>query len=148
MSDVSRLSSLATESSALARRDRGRRVLRCLPLALVVGLTVFLALRADPSLRDVSQVPRPMVRLLDSSDFLKNVLGFAVLAGTVHFAFAGTTRQPWSRLARRAAGAALLVVGLEIAQLMLPQRSCDWRDIVAGWLGIGLASLPWLRLAK
>jgi hypothetical protein len=72
-------------------------------------------------------------------------VAFGGLGATVHFAFVGWTREAWLRVARRAALVGALVVALECAQLLRPQRVCDWHDIAAGWLGLGLVSLLWLR---
>lgn len=119
--------------------------MRGLPFAVVLATTLFLALRAHPSLQDVALVPRSLVRFFDANDFLNNVIGFGTLAAAQHFAFAGVARQPASRVARRAAIAAAGVVALEFVQLMLPQRSSDWHDVAAGWVGIAVASLPWVR---
>lgn len=117
------------------------------PMGLAVMLTLYLELRARPSLSDLRWMPRELVRFFDRHDFLKNAVAFGGFAATVHFAFAGWASEPGHRLARRAALLGALVVALELGQLFLPLRCCDWRDVAAGWLGIGLASVAWARFA-
>lgn len=114
---------------------------------MIVALAAifFLELRSKASLADLRWMPRELVRFFDSHDFLNNVVAFGGLAATAHFAATGWNREAWPRVVRRTALMCALVVALECAQLLRPQRVCDWHDVVAGWLGLGLASLIWLR---
>lgn len=114
--------------------------MRVLPLVGCSLLVAYLQFRPDPSL---PRVPAPLggVRdYLDIHDFSKNLVGFAVLAFTVHLAF---ERGGPGRSARRSVVLAGVIVLLELAQLALPTRTCDWRDVAAGWLGIALVDLAW-----
>lgn len=129
-------------------RQHARRCGRLAPLVLAVGLTAFLQLRPEPSLGDIGFVPRSWVWIFDSHDFLKNMAGFGGLAAALHLAVGDWRTETWRAAARRAAWLGLLVVSLELAQLGLPERSCDWRDVVAGWIGIALASALWFACAR
>ena len=113
---------------------------RLIPLLVIAPLIAFLALREEPSVHGVPGLPRSLVHFFDSHDFLNNVTGFAALAASMHLAF-GRRREPRRRMAFRAGGVAAAVVALEIAQIWLPARSCDWKDVLAGWLGITVASV-------
>ena len=104
---------------------------------------VFLSLRARPSLADLPWIPRAWVFFFDGHDFLNNVVGFGGLAGAVHFAFA-RSGAPRRDIIHRAGVLACVVFVLELAQSFRPMRSCDWRDVLAGWLGITTVSMPWL----
>jgi hypothetical protein len=115
------------------------------PMLAATALALFLELRAQPSLADLRWVPRAWVRFFDLHDFLKNAVAFGGWTATVHFALLGWSRDAWRPLARRAVFLVAFVAVMECAQQFLPLRRCDWRDIVAGGLGIGIASLVWLR---
>jgi hypothetical protein len=121
---------------------RRARIISCV---VGTGVVAYLQLKSDPSLSDVSIVPRTLVRFFDTRDFLKNMLGFGGFIAVVHFAFAGFRREPAVRVAGRAVVVVVAVAILEIAQIWLPARSCDWHDVAAAALGIGLVSLLWLR---
>lgn len=147
MADVPR-SLLSSANARAAAVPKGRwllTALRWLPLGVVFCLTSFLALRSHPSLQDLPQMPRGIVRVLDTSDFLNNVAGFGVLAATLHLSAAGFARQTWSRVVRRAALVGLVAAVLECLQIWLPERSPDWRDVAAGLIGAMIASVPWFR---
>jgi hypothetical protein len=142
----SRMDSAVVTSNRAASpspRRSGRLSWRWLPMLLAGGTTAFLSLRARPSLSDILWVPRAWVHFFDGHDFLNNLAGFAGLAATVHFALAHAeaTRR---HLLQRAGLLALGVAGLELLQAFRPLRSCDWHDVAAGWLGVALASVPWL----
>lgn len=116
------------------------RWLRALPLLGCSLLVAYLQFRSDPSL---PQVPAPLSGArdyLDIHDFSKNAFGFAVLALTMHLAFDRGTADQSGRRSTLLAG---VIVLLELAQIPLPSRTCDWRDIAAGWLGIFLMDLAW-----
>ena len=140
MDAESHISAAADDSRQ--RRGVGWR-LRFGPMLLAASLTAYLQLRADPSLSSVPHVPHAWITFFDGHDFFKNLVGFGGLAATVHFAFAGFGRESWRSVLRRAAWLGVMVVCLELAQLYIPTRSCDWHDVAAGWLGIAMASLLW-----
>jgi len=134
--------SSTVEPSGLRRRPLG--FLRLLPAIMTVGVTLYFELKTNPSLKDFGSIPSKWVRLFDEHDFLVNAIAFGGLAATVQFGFLGFSREPWPAVMRRAAWLAGAVVVLELTQLLLPRRTCDWHDVAAGWLGIAVASLPWL----
>lgn len=116
------------------------RWVRVLPLVGCSLLVAYLQFRSDPSL---PRVPTPLggVRdYFDIHDFSKNAFGFAVLALTMHLAF---DRGGAERSGRRTVVLAGVIVLLELAQLPLPSRTCDWRDVAAGWTGILIVDLAW-----
>lgn len=114
-------------------------------LGIGAGVILYLELKPSPSAQSIPYLPRSWAALLDASDFLNNVVGFGGLAILTHFAFAGFRREFGRRVLIRAAILAGAVVILEMVQLMLPMRYCDWHDVLAGWIGIAVASVPWLR---
>lgn len=116
--------------------------LRMLPFAGCAALVAYLQFRADPSLPAVPTHLAGVRDYFDIHDFAKNAFGFGVLAVTAHFAFDGG--GPY-RVGRSTAVLAGVIVLLELAQLPLPSRTCDWRDVAAGWLGIGLVDVAWRR---
>lgn len=115
----------------------GRRA----PLVLALAATLYAGLKTTPEMRSLPGMPVAWGDWLDAHDFLKNTVGFAVLAGAAHFAFP-------RRVALNAGALALLVVGIELTQRLLPQRIFDLNDIVAGWLGVALATLAWRIVAR
>ena len=129
------------EAAAGRRARLGRFAL----LGAGVAVILYLQLKPSPSAQSIPFLPQAVAALLDADDFLNNVAGFGALAILTHFAFAGFRRELGRRVFVRAAVLAATVVVLEIAQLWLPMRHCDWHDVLAGWAGIALASVPWLR---
>jgi hypothetical protein len=82
----------------------------------------------------------------DQHDFAKNVIGYGVFAFTGFVAWSWPANVP--RLSRRGYsrrsltflfGFCALVLVLELGQLALPYRTCDFADVLAGWTGILLA---------
>lgn len=115
------------------------RVGRCVPLTLALAL--YAGLKARPEMRGIPGLRPAWGDWLDTHDFLKNAVGFAVLTGAAHFAFPRT-------VARNAVALALLVVAIELAQLLLPARCSDPQDVAAGWLGVAVATGAWIALAR
>jgi hypothetical protein len=116
------------------------RAVRCVPLGIVLAATLYAGLRTRPEMRSIPGVPASWGDWLDVHDFLKNVVGFAVLSGAAHLAFPGN-------VIRNAFVLAVLVVGIELVQLLLPRRVIDVKDVVAGGLGVALVSGVWLAAA-
>ncbi len=114
------------------------------PAAASVAAICYLALKPSPSIQNVPLMPRALGRWFEQEDFFCNVSGFFVLTVVIHATFARWRREAAGAVAWRALGLAVLVAGLEIAQLWLPKRVFDRHDIAAGWLGVVLASAPWL----
>jgi hypothetical protein len=96
---------------------------------LLFLLVCYLSLKPLPATVSVPWFPGSLARWFDRHDHWRNVIGFGALA------FAG-----FKAIARYEAMVAitccLLVELLELGQLWLPRRSCDWADIACGWLGI------------
>lgn len=109
------------------------------------AVVLYLELKPSPSLVGVPWTPRWLAAFCDRYDFFNNLLGFGGLMGAAHYAAAGWNREPGIRVLRRAIAVGFGVVVLECIQCLLPARSCDWYDVIAGWTGIGLVSLSWLR---
>lgn len=117
------------------------RVARGVPLGLALAAVLYAGLKTRPEMRVIPGLPAAWGDWLDAHDFLKNAVGFAVLTGAAHLAFPRTR-------ARNAAAVALLVAGIELAQLFLPQRCSDVNDVVAGWLGVAVASVVGLAMSR
>jgi hypothetical protein len=94
----------------------------------------YLSLKPSPASVSVPWFPGPMARWFDRHDHWRNLIGFGA------FAFAG-----FKAIARHDALVAitccLLVVLLELGQLWLPRRTCDWSDIACSSAGIAFAWL-------
>lgn len=119
---------------------------------LLLLAILHLALRASPAIQSVPGFPRPFAVWFDQHDALKNFFGFFALAATGFLAFpqiptGGSNSGNWPRRLRGQerllAAFALLIVALELIQLALPRRSCDWKDVLTGWAG---ALTAWLMV--
>lgn len=106
---------------------------------LLVAALAGLALMPTPYVQDLPFVPRAVARLADSNDFLRNVLGGVVLQAAV-LAVGWSVmpgRGPHSqRLWLFSFVGLMLFSALEVAQIFLPKRNFDGRDILAAALGI------------
>ena len=125
---------------------RAGRICRYVPATISVAVICYLALKPSPSVAEVPFMPRWLGRWLDHEDFLCNVSGYLVLTIVIHATFSGWRRAAAGVVWRRAAWLGVLVAGLECGQLFLPRRFFDLHDIASGWLGVVVASLPWLVL--
>ena len=117
-------------------------------LAMVVG-AVYLSWKPSPAIIEVRWIPVVVGQWFDEHDFTKNLIGYGTLAFTGFMAWA--QRRERSAIAKRPrwpisltdtkllVSFCLLVVALELGQLALPRRTCDWADVLAGWTGILLA---------
>ena len=126
---------------------------RLLFLVLLIAVAYF-SWKPNPSIVQVAWVPRAIGLWLDEHDFTKNFIGYGTLAFAILMAWAGPTakakerqRSPASsgRERKLLIGFCSLVVFLELGQLALRHRTCDWADILAGWLG-GLLAWVLFRL--
>ena len=114
-----------------------RRVLALVIVAVLAGALAFLALRASPYVQYVPWVPRRLGVWADSNGIVRNIVAFFAL-GLAVFLLVG--RRVWHVIAACAFGTAV-----EVAQIWIPSRAFDWRDIVASIAGILLAwPLAWL----
>jgi hypothetical protein len=118
---------------------------------LVLAVAVYLSWKPAPGIKQVEWIPSRFGSWFDDNDGWKNFIGFGLVALTFLMAWRepsghpNPTRVPGkiSGELRLLAGFCGLVALLEIGQLVLPKRTCDWRDVLAGWLG-GL--VPWTIL--
>ena len=119
-----------TESSAASRWPAIARVLAVLAAAL---LFMFLAWRSSPWLGQLQWLPRPLTHWADRHGIVRNVAGFFAF-GVVMFALLG---RRWPQLLL----AAFFATALEVAQIWIPHRFFDRKDIYASLLGIVIAWL-------
>ncbi len=122
-------------------------------VVLLAGI-VYLSVRPSPAASTVPFFHHPLAAWVDRHNFIANVLGYGVLAGVGLLAFATpSTREPGANPPAKinlrgvlvVAAVGGLVVLLELIQLRLPKRVCDWRDIVAGWSGAAMAWIFYLK---
>jgi hypothetical protein len=122
---------------------------RIIFVILLVAVFYF-AWKPSPAIMQVPWMPAWLGNWFDQHDFAKNVIGFGILALAGFTAWdrgpvkTGTRLWSWrglrtSRDGKLLAAFCVLVVVLELGQLALPKRVCDWADVLAGWLGIALA---------
>ncbi len=112
----------------MASRSHWLKVVAVLGLAAVI---TFLALRSSPYLQYIPWMPRRIGVWADSNGIGRNAVAFFALALPV-FLLVGR------RLVHGVALAAFATV-IEVAQLWIPGRVFDWRDIVASVAGIVVA---------
>ncbi len=109
----------------------------------LLSATVYLSWKPAPGINEIPWMPSLLGRWFDHYDGWKNFIGFCWLAFVLLMAWrepsgkAGPTRAAGRgiRELRLFAGFCCLVALLEIGQLALPKRTCDWRDVLVGWLG-------------
>jgi len=99
-------------------------------LLLLVGLAAlaFLSLRPSPYVHEVVWVPGFLGRWADHNGVLRNTVAFFAFA---LFVFACIGRRWFHALALCA-----FATAIEVAQLWIPHRAFDPKDIVAGIAGI------------
>lgn len=107
---------------------------RTIRLLLVLGLgavMAFLALRSSPYLQYIPWMPRRLGVWADQHGILRNTVAFAGFALAAFLLLGG----------RRWLVAALCGFGalIEVAQLWIPGRTFDWKDIVASVAGVLIA---------
>ena len=110
------------------------RFLRFIPFLLFLGLVLFFGLRTSASLWELDWLPRWLVQGGEDPDAWRNTGAYFLFSLSVLFAF---RRPRWLILFL----CGCLVVGVEAAQNMLPERWLQWTDILYGLLGVGLAGL-------
>jgi len=112
----------------------GRMLLAGLPL----GVIAFLCLRRSSRLEDLWWIPSWLARWADRHGCLDNIPAFALLAFILSVVFG---RRTGSVIA------VALALGLEYAQLFIPTRCFDWRDILSSELGVILSlGICWLLI--
>ena len=121
---------------------RALRAVFFLPLVAVI----YLSWKPAPSISEVPWIPALLGRWFDQHDFCKNVIGYGAFGLSGFIAWckplnpeAVAPRSCARRSVVLLSGFCALVLILELGQLALPHRTCDWADVLAGWMGIGLA---------
>jgi hypothetical protein len=107
----------------------------------LLGAVVYLSWKPEPSIYQISWMPKVLGGWFDAHDFLKNTLGYGVfgLTGFVAWCQPGLHMRPARRSFLLLACFCTVAVVLELGQLALPHRVCDWSDVLAAWAGITLA---------
>lgn len=111
------------------------------PLLAVVALLAlaYLALRPSPFVSEVPWIPSALGRWADRHGIFRNTVAFFVL-GLLAFSLVG---RRWLH----ALALALFATLIEVAQLWIPHRVFDLKDIVASLAGLALAWLiVWLAV--
>jgi hypothetical protein len=126
------------------RRGIPQKLWRWTFLVLLVSVT-YLSWKPSPSIAQVSWIPAALGRWFDQHDFSKNVIGYGVFALTGFAAWSRPMHLPADQPSNYLIHSLVLlacfcatVAVLELGQLALSHRTCDWADILAGWTGIVL----------
>ena len=146
-----------------SRPGRAYAVLALVWAALIVyGSLVPLEFRSRPFEEAVAafrETPYLALGVSNRADLIANLLLFVPLA---FFAMGSLTREgtqegPWLFASVVTAGAAVLAVGVEFAQVFFPPRTVSLNDLLAEcagalvgvglWLGVGPSLTAWLRQA-
>ncbi|HEY5811623.1 MAG TPA: hypothetical protein VIT23_03100 [Terrimicrobiaceae bacterium] len=107
-----------------------------------LGLVLFFALKSDP------EVPKAMapsdVRIFfNSFDALRNQLAFGLLGLAALLVFMSAILVNRGQIAIISL-IGVLIPALEIAQLWMPHRHVDFKDVLNGWLGLAVACFLYL----
>ncbi len=110
-------------------------ILRRFTIIFCLGVVLFFALKPGPEVPN-ALVPEKVRVYLNTYDAIRNQLGFGLLSLAVLFSLMTRSffnqRQVWAVLL-----IALLIPTLEFAQLWMPERHVDFKDVLNGWLGLG-----------
>jgi hypothetical protein len=112
----------------VTRRQRNLRIGIVVFLAAIIA---FLALRSSPFLQYIPWMPRRLGVWADHHGVSRNAVAFFGL-GLAVFLLVGIRGWHFALVCGFAAG-------LEVAQLWIPSRRFDWRDIAVSIVGIALA---------
>ena len=108
-----------------------RALLKWVIVGALFAVVAFLALRASPYLQYIPWLPRRLGFWSDHHGVSRNIVAFFGFALAV-FLLIGTRAWQFAALCAFASA-------IEIAQLWIPSRNFDWRDIAASIAGIALA---------
>lgn len=115
-------------------------VVGVLVLIAAALLFMFFAWRSSPRLGQLHWLPRDLTRWADRHGVARNVVGFFAL-GSLAFALMGR-RWPQVLLV------SVFATALEVAQLWIPHRIFDRKDIYASLLGVALAWIVVTGIAR
>jgi glycopeptide antibiotics resistance protein len=97
-------------------------------------------------------IPKNASVFFDLHDDWKNAAGFGALALLMYLGWPLDRHGEQSTLrvtrAFQIAFCCLTVVFMELLQLLIPSRHCDWKDMIWGSLGVCLALIPALVLRR
>lgn len=104
---------------------------------------IYVSLRKSPYLAEVPLVPGWVGNYLDNHENSRHLIGYTALAGICGWTFCrGKGGRSWLVLWCLLGLLALL---LETAQMALPDRHADWRDVAWSWAGSAVgAVLAWV----
>lgn len=106
------------------------------------GVIVFLALMSNPDVGHLHILPRDWARYLDHQHAVRHTVGFfAFYLLLAALAPATGLFASFHRRLAALAGLFFFAAALELAQLPLPHRSVNVRDVLSSWLGLALAFL-------
>ena len=118
-------------------------------LPLVTLAVLYLEFKSSSRITGVWFIPWRLAYWFERHDFLKNLIGFGLWVWSGLLALPNPTRQAgevatsksgWcGRGMMTVAVFMIIIVAMELVQLRMPGRTCDWRDMLAGWLGAWLA---------
>lgn len=114
-----------------------RRAFAIVFVIAFAGLIAFFALRSSPFFQPIEWLPRPIGRWADRHGISRNVAAF--------FAFGFGTLSVFGPRWTWVLGLCAFGTALEVAQIWIPTRIFDWRDIAATIAGVLLAwPFAWL----
>jgi VanZ family protein len=129
MSDDARpRSGPASRSAAEAKRFRYVRAAIVLTFTVVIA---FLALRTSPYLQYISWMPRRVGVWADHNGIVRNTVAF--------FGFSLVVLGLLGARVAHVLAICAFGTAIEVAQLWIPGRTFDWRDIAASVAGVVLA---------
>lgn len=111
--------------------------------AVLVGAVVYFSWIPDPSFRHLSWMPRWLRRWADRNVNGRTAVPMLLLGMTLGWLLHGARVAGGRMWGGCFGGLCGLVVLVELGQLFLPQRTCDWRDVAWGAAGSAAGLGPW-----